>query len=70
MSPKTMACILHGDAIVRHNTHPGFKAVAKSLAKRQDISVARASAELAGGTRRAGKAARNDNARLNSVKGR
>jgi hypothetical protein len=49
--------------------HPGFKNVAKSIAAKQGISMERASAELAAGTRRAGKKARKANPRLNRVKG-
>ena len=49
--------------------HPGFKAVAAGIARRQGISKARASAELAAGTRRAGAAARKKNPRINRVKG-
>lgn len=49
--------------------HPGFKAVAADIARRQGVSKARASAELAAGTRRAGAAARRKNPALNKVKG-
>lgn len=48
--------------------HPGFKAVAQDIARKQGISKARASAELAASTRRAGPAARKANPRLNRVK--
>lgn len=50
-------------------SHPGFKAVASKIAKKQGISKERASAELAAGTRRAGAKARKANPRLNRVKG-
>jgi len=49
--------------------HPGFQNVAASIAKKQGVSKARASAMLAAGTRKAGKAARKANPRLNKVKG-
>lgn len=49
--------------------HPGFKAVAMSMARRQGISTKRASAELAASTRRAGAAARKKNPNLNKVNG-
>lgn len=55
---------------MRRNAHPGFKTVAKLIAKRQGISIERASAELAAGTRRAPAATRKANPRLNRVKGR
>jgi hypothetical protein len=51
------------------SAHPGFKAVAAGIAKREGVSPARAKAMLAAGTRRAGKAARKKNPRLNRVKG-
>lgn len=49
--------------------HPGFAKVASSIARRQGISKARASAILAAGTRKAGSAARKTNPKLNRVKG-
>jgi hypothetical protein len=49
--------------------HPGFKAVASGIAKRQGVSKKAASRMLAAGTRRAGPAARKANPRLNRVKG-
>lgn len=49
--------------------HPGFKAEAQKIARKEGISDARARAELAAGTRRAGEAARHKNPRLNRVKG-
>lgn len=50
--------------------HPGFKNVARGIAKRQGVSQERANAMLAGGTRRAGPKARRENPRLNRVKGK
>lgn len=49
--------------------HPGFKAVSSSIAKREGVSMDRARAMLASGTRKAGKSARKKNPRLNRVKG-
>ena len=49
--------------------HPGFAAVASGIARKKGISMQRAKAILAAGTRRAGKAARRRNPRLNRVKG-
>jgi hypothetical protein len=49
--------------------HPGFKAEAQKIAKREGVSKKRAAAELASGTRKAGRKARKKNPRLNKVKG-
>lgn len=49
--------------------HPGFENVARSIAQRQGVSMDRARAMLAAGTRRASPAARKANPRLNRVKG-
>lgn len=49
--------------------HPGFKAVAASIARQKGVPIARANAILAAGTRRAGSKARKKNPRLNKVKG-
>jgi hypothetical protein len=48
--------------------HPGFAAVAEKIAARKGISKERAGAILASATRKAGKAARRANPRLNRVK--
>lgn len=48
--------------------HPGFKNVQAKIARRQGVSLKRAGAILAAGTRRAGAAARRKNPRLNRVK--
>lgn len=50
--------------------HPGFKAVAAQIAKKQGISKERAGAERAASTRRASPAARAKNPRLDRVKRR
>lgn len=50
--------------------HPGFKGVAKGMARRQGIPMKEADAELAASTRRASEAARKKNPRLNRVKGK
>jgi hypothetical protein len=48
----------------------GFKANQRKIARRQGVSMKRAGAILAAGTRRASAAARRRNPRLNRVKGR
>lgn len=53
----------------RSRAHPGFKAVARSIARREGVSLARASAMLAAATRRASPAAKRANPRLKKVKG-
>lgn len=52
------------------NRHPGFAKVAKGISRKQHVSLKRAKAELAAGTRRDSKAARLKNPRLNRVKGK
>ena len=47
-----------------------FKAVAAKIAKKQGISLKRASAELAASTRRASPAAKRKNPNLKKVKGK
>jgi len=49
--------------------HPGFKAVASNIAKKQGISKQSASAILAAGARKASKAAVKANPRLKRVSG-
>jgi len=49
--------------------HPGFKAVAKTIAKKQGISEKRASAIVAAGARKASPAAVKANPRLKKVSG-
>jgi hypothetical protein len=49
--------------------HPGFKAVAKKIARKRGVSPKRARAILAAGTRKASKAAKRKNPRLKRVKG-
>jgi hypothetical protein len=46
-----------------------FQTVAKGIASKQGVSMKRASAILAAGTRRAGASARRKNPKLNRVKG-
>lgn len=54
----------------RHTkAHPGFKSVARGIAKRQGISQKRANAILAASTRRASSAAHKKNPRLARVGG-
>lgn len=50
--------------------HPGFKAVAAGMAKKQGIGKAEASAELAAASRGASKKAKKTNPALNKVKGK
>lgn len=49
--------------------HPGFKAVAAGIAKKQGISKDRAGAILAAGARKASKSAVKSNPRLKRVSG-
>ena len=49
--------------------HPGFKAVAAGIAKKQGISIDRASAIVAAGARKASPAAIKANPRLKKVSG-
>lgn len=49
--------------------HPGFKAVARSVARKQHISIQRASAIIASGARKASSAAIRKNPRLTKVRG-
>ena len=49
--------------------HPGFKAVATGIAGRQGVSMKRAQAMLAAGTRRASPEAKKRNPRLKKVLG-
>jgi hypothetical protein len=48
--------------------HPGFKNVAAGMAKKQGISNAEASAELAASTRKASAKAKKANPKLKKVK--
>lgn len=54
---------------MKSKAHPGFKAVAEGMARRQGIPVDRAKAELAASTRRASPAAKRANPRLKKVRG-
>jgi hypothetical protein len=49
--------------------HPGFENVARRISRQQGVSMDRARAMLAAGTRRASPTARKANPRLNRVKG-
>jgi len=49
--------------------HPGFKAVAAGIQRRQGVSKERANAMLAAGTRKASARAKKANPRLKRVKG-
>lgn len=48
--------------------HPGFKAVQKSIAKKEGVSMKAAGAILASATRKASPAAKRANPRLKRVK--
>lgn len=48
--------------------HPGFKAVASSISKKEGVSKERAGAILAAATRKASPAAKKANPRLRKVK--
>jgi len=50
--------------------HPGFKAVQKSIAKKQGVSMESAGAILASGSRKASPAAKKANPNLKKVKGK
>jgi len=49
--------------------HPGFKAVASSIARKEGVSADRAKAILAASSRRASAAAKRKNPALKKVKG-
>ena len=49
--------------------HPGFKAVQKKIAKKQNVGMERAGAILAAGARKASKKAIKANPRLKKVSG-
>lgn len=51
------------------STHPGFKAAAASIARREKMPIAQARAVLAAGARRASAKAKRANPRLRRVKG-
>jgi len=55
--------------MAKSKAHPGFKAVASKIAKKQGVSKERASAMLAAGTRRASAKAKRHNPNLKRVKG-
>jgi len=52
----------------KSKAHPGFKAVARQIARKQGISLERARAILAARTRAASAAAKRKNPRLKRVK--
>jgi hypothetical protein len=54
----------------KSKAHPGFKAVAADMARRQGVSVQEASAELAASSRGASRKAKAANPRLRRVKGK
>lgn len=68
MAKKCMKC---GGAMYKKGgaAHPGFKAVAAGIAKKQGVSKEAASAILASSSRKASPAAKKANPRLKRVKG-
>ena len=56
--------------MAKNKKHPGFKSVARKIARKQGVSVERASAMLASSTRKASPAAKKKNPRLKRVKGK
>ena len=52
------------------NSHPGFTATAARIAGHEGVSIDRARAMLAAGTRRASASAKRKNPRLNRVRGK
>ena len=67
----TRADVLKGRGVFKKggSTHPGFKAVQSSIAKKQGVSKQAAGAILAASTRKASAAAKRANPRLKRVKG-
>ena len=67
----TQADVLKGRGVFKKGgaAHPGFKAVASGIAKKQGVSKEAASAILAASTRKASPAAKKANPRLKRVKG-
>jgi hypothetical protein len=56
--------------MAKSKAHPGFKAVAQKIAKKQGVPLERAKAILAAKTRAASPAAKRANPRLLRVKGK
>ena len=54
----------------KSKSHPGFKAAAKSIARKGGYSMASANAILASAGRKASPAAKRKNPRLNRIKGK
>lgn len=68
----TRADVLKGRGVIKKSggqAHPGFKAVAASIAKKQGVSKEAASAILAASSRKASPAAKKANPKLKRVKG-
>ena len=59
---------MKSDLHPRSPQHPGFKAVARSIAAKQNVPLAEANAELASRTRNASPAAKAANPNLRRVK--
>jgi hypothetical protein len=56
--------------VVARKSHPGFKSVQRSIAKRSGVSMKRAGAILAASSRRASPKAKRANPRLKRVRGK
>lgn len=56
--------------MTKSKAHPGFKAAAKSIQKREGVSPAAADRILAAGARNASDKAKKANPRLNRVRGK
>jgi hypothetical protein len=61
---------MKGRSIMAAKSHPGFKAVQRSVARRQGVSMERAGAIVAAGSRNASAKAKRANPRLSRVKGK
>lgn len=55
--------------VLKSRSHPGFSAIAKKIAKKEGLPIARADAILAASTRRDSSSAHRNNPHLNKVKG-
>jgi hypothetical protein len=62
--------MLKKSVLATGKVHPGFKAVAANIARKEGVSKASAGAILASAARKASPAAKKSNPRLNRVKGK
>lgn len=56
--------------MAKRKSHPGFKNVQASIARKEGVGMKRAGAILAASSRRASPAAKSANPRLNRVRGK